>query len=125
VVPVTEADHAALTRAFDLTPGKLAWYAGFPSHLLLRLARPGAPGDAAPLGFMDVRVSAGVIYPMFAVTPGHARALLEDGLRRMPPETEVMRVAVTDDPALSGLLLSAGATVSLDVLELRGPLPVP
>jgi ribosomal protein S18 acetylase RimI-like enzyme len=126
VVPVTEEDHAALTEAFALTPGKLAWYATFPSHQLLRLARTGGPEGAAPLGFMDVRVSGGVLYPLFAVTPGHARVLMEDGLSRLgDASVESMRVVVTDDPALVERLQAAGAEVCLDALELRGPLPQP
>jgi hypothetical protein len=59
------------------------------------------------------------------VTPGHARVLLEDGFARLGEGVESLRAVVTDDPALAGLLRAAGATVSLDVLELRGPLPEP
>ncbi len=122
VVPVTEADHAALTEAFRLMPGKLEWFASFPSHRLLRLARPGATERSAPLGFMDVRASGGVLYPLFATTPGHARVLLEEGFRQVGVET--LRVVLTDDRPLVELLRAAGAPVVLDTLELRGPLPV-
>jgi len=122
VVPVTEADHAALTEAFQLTPGKLAWFASFPSHQLLRLARPGGAAMAAPLGFMDVRASGEILYPLFATTPAHARVLLEEGFRQVGVER--LRVVLTDDRPLLERLRAAGATVVLETLELRGPLPV-
>jgi hypothetical protein len=122
VVPVTEADHAALTEAFRLTPGKLAWFASLPSHRVLRLARPGATEAQAPLGFMDVRASGGVLYPLFATAPGYARTLLEEGFRQVGVER--LRVVLTDDRPLLELLRAAGAPVVLETLELRGPLPV-
>jgi ribosomal protein S18 acetylase RimI-like enzyme len=125
VVPVTEADFAALTDAFRLTPGKLAWYAEKPSHRPLRLARPGASETASPLGFMDLRAGAGLIYPVFAVTPGHARVLLEDGFQRMGPGTESLEVVVTDDAPLVARLREAGAPAHMEMVELRGPLPQP
>lgn len=125
VVPVTEGDYAALTDAFRLTPGKLAWYAQKPSHRLLRLVRPGAPAAEAPRGFMDLRAGAGLIYPVFAVTPGHARVLLEDGFTRMGPGTESLEVVVTDDAPLVARLREAGAHAHMEMLELRGPLPEP
>lgn len=122
VVPVTEADHGALTEAFQLTPGKLAWFAGFPSHRLLRLARPGVAEAGAPLGFMDVRASGQVLYPLFATAPGCARVLLEEGFRQVG--VEQLRVVLTDDRPLLELLRAAGAAVVLETLELRSPLPV-
>jgi hypothetical protein len=37
----------------------------------------------------------------------------------------VLRVVVTDDAPLVALLQAAGATVALEMLELRGELPAP
>lgn len=125
VVPVTEGDYAALTDVFRLTPGKLAWYAEKPSHRLLRLARPGASAAEAPQGFMDLRAGAGLLYPLYAVTPGHARVLLEDAFARMGLGTESLEVVVTDDAPLVALLREAGAHAYMEMLELRGPLPEP
>lgn len=122
VVPVTEADHAALTEAFQLMPGKLAWFASFPSHRLWRLKRPGETHALAPLGFMDVRAGGEILYPLFAKGPGAARVLLEEGFRQVGVER--LRVVLTDDRPLLERLRAAGATVVLETLELRGPLPV-
>jgi hypothetical protein len=62
----------------------------------------------------------GVLFPFFAATPGHARALLEDAFRRQSAET--LNVTVTDDAPLTGVLRSAGAKVKMEILELQGPL---
>jgi GNAT superfamily N-acetyltransferase len=118
VVPVVEAEWERLTAIFHLTPGKLARFATYASHRVLRLARAGEP-EPLRLGMMDLR-SREVLYPFFAATPGHARGLLEEALRRAG--TEVLRVVVTDDAPLAELLQGAGATVEMELLELQGPL---
>lgn len=121
VVPVGEAEWEPLTAAFRMMPGKLARFAKRASHRLLRLDHP-AEADPARLGMMDLRTG-GVLFPFFAATPGHARALLEEAFRREP--AEALQVVVTDDPPLLGLLRGAGAAVEMETLELQGPLPVP
>jgi GNAT superfamily N-acetyltransferase len=119
VVPVVEAEWGALTAAFRLMPGKLERFAKRASHELLRLAHAGEP-DPARLGMMDLR-STGVLYPFFAATPGHARALIEDAFRRKG--SEVLHVVVTDDAPLAEQMRGAGAVVEMETLELQGPLP--
>jgi len=121
VVPVGEAEWEPLTAAFRMMPGKLARFAKRASHRLLRLDDP-AEADPMRLGMMDLRTG-GVLFPFFAATPGHARALLKEAFRLAP--AEVLHVAVTDDPPLVGLLRGAGAAVETEALELQGPLPVP
>jgi GNAT superfamily N-acetyltransferase len=121
VVPVVEQEWAQLTAAFRLMPHKLERFSKRASHQLLRLARA---GEAEPwgLGMMDLRLGE-VLYPFFAATPGHARALMEDALRRT--RSEKLRVVVMDDAPLERLLRGAGAGVELETLELQGPLPAP
>jgi hypothetical protein len=118
VVPVAEAEWEPLTEAFRMVPGKLARFAKRPSHKLLRLSRAGEP-EPLRLGMMDLR-QGGVLFPLFAATPGHARALLEDAFGRQSAET--LSVTVTDDAPLTELLRGAGATVKMEILELQGPL---
>ncbi|NMO22077.1 GNAT family N-acetyltransferase [Pyxidicoccus fallax] len=124
VVPAGPSDWEPLTAAFGMLPGRLAHLASLPSHKLLRLVpREPAPGPAAPLGMMDLRASSRTLYPLFAVSPAHARALLEDAFARLGGDVESLQVVVTDDAALEGLLRGAGAKVLHEMLELRGPLP--
>lgn len=119
VVPVVEAEWAPLTAAFRMMPEKLARFSKRASHQLLRLAQPGAP-EPMRLGMMDLR-QGGVLFPFFAATPGHARALLEDAFQRVGAEE--LQVAVTDDAPLAELLRSAGAGTVMETLQLQGPLP--
>lgn len=119
VVPVVEADWAPLTEAFRMMPEKLARFSKRASHQLLRLAQPHAP-EPMRLGMMDLR-QGGVLFPFFAASPGHARALLEDAFRRS--NAEQLSVSVTDDAPLAQLLRSAGAEVIMETLQLQGPLP--
>ncbi|WP_224243307.1 GNAT family N-acetyltransferase [Hyalangium gracile] len=118
VVPVVESEWEPLTAAFRMMPGKLERFARRESHRLLRLERTGEP-EPMRLGMMDLRVG-GVLFPFFAATPGHARALLEEAFRRH--EAEVLHVAVTDNAPLAELLRRAGAPVELETWELQGPL---
>jgi predicted GNAT family acetyltransferase len=121
VVPVVEQEWGPLSAAFRLMPHKLERLSKRASHQLFRLARA---GEAEPwgLGMMDLRPG-GVLYPLFAATPGHARVLMEDAARRSG--SEKLRVVVTDDAPLERLLRGAGAAVEMETLELQGPLPEP
>jgi GNAT superfamily N-acetyltransferase len=121
VVPAVESEWEALTAAFRLMPHKLERFARRGSHQLLRLERA---GEAEPLrlGMMDLR-HGGVLFPFFASTLGHARALIEEAARRTGSET--LRVVVMDDAPLERLLRGAGAAVELETLELQGALPAP
>ena len=119
VVPVVEAEWAPLTAAFRMVPEKLARFSKRSSHQLLRLAQPGAP-EPLRLGMMDLR-RGGVLFPFFAATPGHARALIEEAFRRA--DVEKLQVVATDDAPLVELLRGAGAQVEMETLELQGPLP--
>ncbi|MFP2907768.1 GNAT family N-acetyltransferase [Pyxidicoccus sp. 3LFB2] len=124
VVPMRPEDHAPLTAAFGMMPGKLACFSAKPSHQLFRLVPPdGASGP--PLGLMDQRAGGRLLFPLFAVSPGHARALLEAGFARLPEDVTELTVVVTDNASLQGLLCEAGARVRHETLELRGALPPP
>ncbi|MCP3144226.1 GNAT family N-acetyltransferase [Pyxidicoccus xibeiensis] len=120
VVPAAPADWAPLTAAFGMMPGKLARFATRASHQLLRLAQAGTPGE---LGMMDLRAGARLLFPFFAVSPGHARALLESAFARMGDGVDALTVVLADDARLEGLLREAGAHVCHETYELRGPLP--
>jgi GNAT superfamily N-acetyltransferase len=120
VVPVAASDFAPLTEAFGLVPGKLARYATQPLHRLRRLLDPGQP-DEARLGMMDLRPHAGVLFPFFAATPAHARALVEAAFLEVGSARELR--LVTGDELLQALLRAAGARLVLETLEMRGPLP--
>jgi len=122
VVPVVPADLEPLTAAFGMLPGKLERFSRLASHRLMRLAREGGPGDEV-LGLMDQRAGGKVLFPFFAVSPGHARGLVEAAFAWLGPEVESLTVVVTDDAPLVRLLREAGATVSHETFELRGPLP--
>jgi hypothetical protein len=116
---VVEAEWAPLTAAFRMMPEKLARFAKRASHQLLRLAQPGAP-EPMRLGMMDLRQGGG-LFPFFAATPGHARALLEDAFHRVG--APVLHVTVTDNAPLVEMLRGAGAQTVMETLELQGPLP--
>ncbi|HEX8705370.1 MAG TPA: GNAT family N-acetyltransferase [Myxococcaceae bacterium] len=120
VVPAVEADWAPLTAAFRLIPSKLERLAKRASHQVLRFSRA---GEAEPwgLGMTDLR-HGGVLFPFFAATPGHARVLFEEALRRMGGQGP-LHVVVMDDAPLERLLRGAGAAVEMETLELQGPLP--
>lgn len=123
VVPVEARDWEPLTVAFGMMPGKLASYAAQPSHRLLRLARE--DGEPATLGMMDFRAGGAVLFPFFAASLAHARALLEGAFSLLGEARESVFVVVTDDAPLERLLCDAGARVSLETFELRGALPEP
>jgi hypothetical protein len=89
---------------------------------VLRGGAPGRGGDGS-LGMMDLRASGRLLFPFFAATPGHARALLEDAFARAGDAVEALTVVVTDDAPLDALLRAAGADVRHETFELRGPLP--
>lgn len=118
VVPVVEAEWEPLTAAFRMMPEKLARFSRRSSHTLLRLARAEEP-EPLRLGMMDLRQGGG-LFPFFAATPGHARALLEEAFRR--GEAEALHVTVTDDAPLVERLRGAGAQVMMETLELQAPL---
>ncbi len=120
VVPVTEADFAPLTEAFGLVPGKLASYATQPMHRSRRLVDPARP-DVWGLGMMDLRPQQGLLFPLCAATPAHARALLEAAFLEVESARE-LRLVSGDEP-LQALLRAAGARLVLETLEMRGPLP--
>lgn len=122
VVPLSQADQEPLTAAFGIMPGKLARYATKASHQLLRLEGPGSDSAALP-GMMDLRASSRLLFPFFAASHGHARALLEDAFSRVGAEVDVLTLVVTDDAPLVALLREAGAPVYHETLELQGPLP--
>ncbi|WP_240359058.1 GNAT family N-acetyltransferase [Pyxidicoccus trucidator] len=124
LLPVGLEEHAPLTAAFGMIPGKLARFAAKPSHQLSRLVDPAAASDA-PLGVMDQRAAGRLLFPFFAVSPGHARALLEAAFAQLPDDVAALNLVVTDDARLDGLLREAGAEVRHETLELRGPLPPP
>ncbi|QDF02658.1 GNAT family N-acetyltransferase [Myxococcus xanthus] len=121
VVPVSLEDCGALTEAFGMIPGKLAGFAASDSHRLLGLVDPQTPARRW-LGMMDLRASMPLLYPFFAVSPAHARTLLEDAFARLGESVSSLNVSVTDDAPLVHLLSEAGAQTRLDTLELRGPL---
>lgn len=122
VVPMAPGDFDVLTAAFGVMPGKLARYALKASHRLLKLEAPGR-GTGAPPGMMDLRASARLLFPFFAASPGHARALLEDAFAQVGDTVESLTLVVTGDAPLDALLRAAGAEVRHETLELRGPLP--
>ena len=124
VVPAGRVDFDALTAAFGMLPGKLARCAEKPSHQLFLLAHPDG-GSEPPLGMMDQRAAGQLLFPFFAVSPGHAHALLEAAFARLPHDVAELSVVVTDDAPLDGLLREAGAQVRNETLELRGSLPPP
>ncbi|MFY2560116.1 GNAT family N-acetyltransferase [Corallococcus terminator] len=121
VVPLEAGDREPLTQAFGMMPGKLACYATLPSHRLLRLARE--DGEPGTLGMMDFRSGGAVLYPFFAASLAHARALLESAFSLLGEARELVAVVVTDDVPLERLLRDAGASVSMETFELRGALP--
>lgn len=119
VVPVVEAEWVPLTAAWQLMPEKLARFSKFASHQLLRLDSPAAP-EPLRLGMMDLRQGGG-LFPFFAATPGHARALLEDAFRRSG--VQELSVTVTDNVPLVEVLRAAGAGTAMETYQLQGPLP--
>lgn len=120
VVPAVAAEWEPLTAAFRMIPSKLQSLAKRPSHQILRLSRAGERNPWG-LGMMDLRLG-GVLFPFFAPTPGHARVLLEEALRRIGADGP-LHVVVMDDAPLAKLLRDAGAPVEMETLELMGPLP--
>lgn len=120
VVPVSLEDCGALTDAFGMIPGKLAASAASDSHRLLGLVDPQARARRW-LGMMDLRPGP-VLFPFFAVSPVHARTLLEEAFSRLGEGASSLNVSVMDDAPLVHLLREAGAQTRLETLELRGPL---
>ncbi len=120
LVPVAPEDCGALTEAFRMMPGKLAGFVRRASHQLLGLIDTRAPGRPW-LGLMDLRAGP-TLFPFFAVSPAHARTLLEDAFRRVGEGVSSLNVALTDDAPLVRLLRDAGAETRLETFELQGPL---
>ncbi len=124
VVPAGPGDWAPLTEAFGILPGKLARFSARPSHQLLKLVPSGAAARLdAPLGMMDLRASAGLLFPFFAASAAHARALLESAFARLGDGVEALILVVTGDAVLDRLLRDVGADLRNETFELRGPLP--
>ncbi|AKQ68977.1 acetyltransferase, GNAT family [Myxococcus hansupus] len=122
LVPVTREDCDALTEAFRMVPGKLACFVARASHRVLGLVDSRAPGRQW-LGMMDLRASGPTLFPFFAVSPAHARTLLEDAFLRMGEGVSSLNVALMDDAPLVQRLRDAGAQTRLETFQLQGPLP--
>ncbi|MFY1826714.1 GNAT family N-acetyltransferase [Myxococcus fulvus] len=118
VSPVEPSDWAPLTEAFGMIPGKLARFSSLSSHQLWKLTR-----GTELLGLMDLRSGGAVLYPFFAVSLAHARALLEDAFTRVGPASQSLGVVMTDNEPLVDALRKAGARTRLETYELRGQLP--
>lgn len=122
VVPLEPSDCEPLTAAWRMLPGKLARFGTQSSHRLLRLVREdGEP--VTPLGLMDFRAGSRLLFPFFAASLGHARALMEGAFSLLGESHSSLNVVVTDDAPLEQCLRDLGAEVSLETLELRGALP--
>lgn len=122
VVPLEAKDFEGVTEAFRMLPGKVERFSQLASHRLMRLVRPGGPGGEV-LGMMDQRAGGKVLFPFFAVSPGHARALVEEAFVHLGEAVQSLTVVVTEDERLDALLRAAGAEVRHETFELRGPLP--
>ncbi|MCP3058519.1 GNAT family N-acetyltransferase [Myxococcus sp. K38C18041901] len=122
VSPVESSDGEPLTEAFGMIPGKLARFSSLASHQLFKLTR-GEGAATERLGVMDLRSGGVVLYPFFAVSLAHARALLEDAFTRVGPARQSLGVVMTDNPSLEDALRKAGARTRLETYELRGELP--
>ncbi len=118
VVPVSLEDCGALTESFGMIPGKLAASAASDSHRMLGLIDPQVPARRW-LGMMDLRPGPS-LFPFFAVSPGHARTLLEAAFGQLEEGVSALNVTVADDAPLVHLLREAGAQTRLETLELRG-----
>ncbi|WP_338870375.1 GNAT family N-acetyltransferase [Myxococcus stipitatus] len=122
VVPLEPSHCEPLTETWRMVPGKLARFGTQSSHRLLRLVREDGE-SASPLGLMDFRAGSRLLFPFFAASLGHARALMEGAFSLLGESQPALNVVVTDDAPLEQRLRELGAEVSLETFELRGALP--
>ncbi|QSQ10894.1 GNAT family N-acetyltransferase [Myxococcus landrumensis] len=123
VVPIEPSHCEPLTEAWRMLPGKLARFGTQTGHRLLRLAHEGGGESTSPLGLMDFRAGSRLLFPFFAESLGHARALMEAAFSLMGESRPFLNVVMTDDEPLEQRLRELGAEVSLETYELRGALP--
>ncbi|AGC42470.1 acetyltransferase [Myxococcus stipitatus DSM 14675] len=123
VVPLAPSHCEPLTEMWRMLPGKLARFGTQMGHRLLRLAPEHGGESTSPLGLMDFRAGSRLLFPFFAASLGHARALMEAAFSLLGEAHPVLNVVVTDDTPLEQRLRELGAEVSLETYELRGTLP--
>lgn len=113
--PLDPADDDATEAAWDITPGQLAFAR---DHGAVVVGLPAAAGVAC---FNPAFPGAFVFR---ARDPGCASALLAAMRPHARPEHDALRLMIEDAPALDAALRGAGATVALEVLHLRGEIPL-
>jgi GNAT superfamily N-acetyltransferase len=117
---VDTTEDAAVERTIDMPAGWFAQARSQKMHLFLRLVDPSRPDDI--VAFARFTPSFPGSFPFHAPDTRLARALLEAMHPHALPAHHDLGLIIENNPALTQLLLEAGAVHSFDMLHLRGEL---
>jgi GNAT superfamily N-acetyltransferase len=118
---VESSEDAAIEAAFAMPAGQIADARKRPDLVLLRLVDPSLPADAR-IGFAAYDPRFPGAFPFRVAEPRLAAALLAAIRPHEPPDTPYMQI-VSEDEALTEVLLTAGAQVRLVISHMAGAVP--
>ncbi|EYF06232.1 GNAT family N-acetyltransferase [Chondromyces apiculatus] len=120
---VTPADDAAIEATFAMPAGQIAETRRNARNVLLSLVDPHREGTP-PLAFASFDPHFPGAFPFRVLDPTLAAPLLDAIHPHALPDPPYMQI-VSEDAALTAALAAAGATVRLEILHMRGKLPLP
>jgi ribosomal protein S18 acetylase RimI-like enzyme len=118
---VDPSEDERLEKATQLAAGLLADRRGRPGRVLRMIGGPETRDDELAVAVFDAGFPG--IYPIRAPSVAHALSLVRCFREHARPEDELVHVMVEDQPAIAEGLLAHGATLKLEILTMRGPLP--
>ncbi len=115
---VTPGDDARMEPAMKLLPGQLDVSRRMKGRVLMGLFE----GDT-PVAVTVFDPNFPGAYPFRAARPELAFALLRAIRGHARPTDDLVNVVVEGEPAVADALLAGGATIKLDIVHMKGPLP--
>lgn len=118
---VDPSDDARLETATRLAAGLLAENRARPGRVLKMIGPTETNDGELAVAVFDTGFPG--IYPIRAPSVAHALSLVRSFREHARPSDELVHLLVEDQPAIAEGLLAHGATLKLEVLTMRGPLP--
>ncbi|MDI1446838.1 GNAT family N-acetyltransferase [Polyangium sp. 6x1] len=115
-------EDAALEAAFGLPIGSIATSRARAGWVLLRLVDAARPEEAR-VGFACFNPSFPGSFPFRVARPTLVKPLLEAVRPHARPEDDFTQVVVENDPATKRMLIDAGASVRMEIMNMEGPIP--
>ncbi|AKU91878.1 GNAT family N-acetyltransferase [Vulgatibacter incomptus] len=114
-------EEEALELRWNLLPGSIRRFRA-PGRHVVRLVAPEHAGDPAPaLALFDPAYSGASVFR--CRSPSLVRPIVEELFALTPSDAPRISIFVEEDAWLSRLLVDAGATLRMEVLQMRGAIP--